>query len=302
MHAPRPAWATPAMLTVVVIWAFNFIAMRLVLAEVPLLVTGALRFLLAGILLLAVLKVVEGSIAVPRELWGQLFFLGLLGNSLYQVLFMVALQRTTVGNTAILLATSPLQTALLGAALGVEKPSGRLITALVLALAGAGLVLSDRGFSLDLETFLGDLAALGAAFCWASFTLGVRKLPGELSPLRVTALTTIAGAPVLLLVSAPQFLSLEWTAVTWKAWSALGYSVTLSIGLAYLLWNASVAAVGVNRTAIFNCLTPLVAMLMAWPILHEVPGTTQWAGGTLIVAAVILGRWSPASLLRRAAA
>jgi len=286
------------MLSVVVIWAFNFIAMRLVLAEVPLLVTGALRFLLAGLLLLFILKIVEGNIAVPRAIWGRLFFLGLLGNSLYQVLFMVALQRTTVGNTAILLATSPLQTALLGAALGVEKPSGRLVTALVLALAGAGLVLSDRGFTLDTATLLGDLAAVGAAFCWAAFTLGVRRLPGELSPLKVTALTTIAGAPALLLVAAPQFLSLEWGVVSWKAWSALGYSVTLSIGVAYLLWNASVAAVGVNRTAIFNCLTPLVAMLMAWPILREVPGPAQWAGGTLIVAGVILGRWSPVSFLR----
>lgn len=301
MHSPRPAWATPAMIAVVVIWAANFIAMRLVLAEVPLLVTGALRFLLAGILLLVILRIAEGNVTVPRALWGRLFFLGLLGNSLYQVLFMVALQRTTVGNTAILLATSPLQTALLGAALGIEKPSGRLLTALVLALAGAGLVLSDRGVEIDTATLLGDLAALGAAFCWASFTLGVRRLPGELSPLRVTAITTIAGAPALLLVAAPQFVSLEWTAVSWRAWSALGYSVTLSIGVAYLLWNASVAAVGVNRTAIFNCLTPLVAMLMAWPVLQEVPGPTQWAGGTLIVAGVILGRWSPVSLLRNAA-
>ena len=299
MSDPRPTWATPAMLTVVAIWACNFIAMRWVLEEVPLLAVGALRFLAAGILLLVVLRIAEGSIAIPRALWGRIFVLGLVGNSIYQTLFMVALERTSVGNTAILLATSPLQTAILGAATGMEKPSRNLLIGLLLALLGAGLVLSNGGVSVDRATLLGDLAALGAASCWAIFTLGVRRLPTDISPLRVTALTTIAGAPVLIIVAAGDLMAMPWGGVSALAWGGLGYSVVLSIGVAYLLWNASVLAVGANRTAIFNCLTPLTAMLIAWPALHEVPGMPQWAGGILIIAGVIMGRWSPVGLLER---
>jgi drug/metabolite transporter (DMT)-like permease len=273
--------------------------MRWVLEEVPLLAVGALRFLAAGILLLVVLRIAEGSVGVPRAVWGRIFVLGLIGNSIYQTLFMVALERTSVGNTAILLATSPLQTALLGAATGMEKPSRNLVIGLLLALLGAGLVLSNGGVSVDRATLVVDLAALGAASCWAIFTLGVRRLPTDLSPLRVTALTTIAGAPVLIFVAAGDLLAMPWGGVSALAWGGLGYSVVLSIGVAYLLWNASVLAVGANRTAIFNCLTPLTAMLIAWPTLHEVPGMPQWAGGILIVAGVILGRWSPVALLER---
>src|SRR5690242_398238 len=123
MSAPRPTWATPAMLTVVVIWACNFIAMRFVLRELPLLVVGALRFAGAALLLLTILKVAEGSIGAPRRVWGQLILIGVIGNTVYQTLFMIGLERTTVANTAILLATSPLQTALLGAITGIEKAS-----------------------------------------------------------------------------------------------------------------------------------------------------------------------------------
>ncbi|MEP6745813.1 MAG: DMT family transporter, partial [Gemmatimonadota bacterium] len=246
-----------------------------------------------------ILRIVEGRIGAPRAVWGRLVLIGLIGNTIYQTLFMVALQRTSVGNTAILLATSPLQTALLGALLGVEKPSGRLLGALALAFAGAALVVSDRGISFDARTLWGDLAALGAGTCWAISTLGVRKLPPQLSPLRVTALTTVTGVPGLLLLGWPDLMAQSWGGVTPVAWSALGYSVVLSIGVAYLLWNASVAAVGPNRTSIFNCLTPLLAMLIAWPSLGEIPGPAQWAGGTLIVAGVILGRWSPVQLLSR---
>ncbi|MBW8771975.1 MAG: EamA family transporter [Gemmatimonadetes bacterium] len=302
MSAPRPAWATPAMLLVVAIWACNFIAMRFALRELPLLAVGALRYSAAALLLLAFLKLSEGSIGAPRAVWGRLILIGMIGNTIYQTLFMVALERTTVGNTAILLATSPLQTAVLGALFRIEKPSGRLFGALLLALLGAGLVVSDRGLSVDAATLWGDLAALGAGTCWAISTLGVRMLPTTLSPLRVTALTALTGVPGLLVIAWPDLAAQHWGAVTPLAWGALTYSVVLSLCLAYILWNASVVAVGPNRTAIFNCLTPLVAMLIAWPSLGEVPGPAQWAGGTLIIAGVILGRWSPVQFLTRQAA
>lgn len=293
MHAPRPAWATPAMLFVVAIWACNFIAMRFVLDELPLLVVGALRFTGAALLLLLILKMVEGDIGAPRRVWGQLILVGVVGNTIYQTLFMIGLEHTTVGNTAILLATSPLQTTLLGALTGIEKATARLWAGLGLALAGAALVVSNGGLSIDPATLWGDLAAFGAGTCWAISTLGVKKLPPELSPLRVTALTMLTGVPGLLLLAAPQLLGQRWGGVSSLAWGSLAYSIVFSLGLAYILWNASVAAVGPNRTAIFNCLTPLSAMLIAWPALHEVPGRVQWIGGTLIIAGVVLGRWAP---------
>ena len=299
MTAPRPAWATPAMLLVVAIWACNFIAMRFALRELPLLAVGALRYSAAAVILLVILRFSEGSLGAPRAVWGRLVLIGMIGNTIYQTLFMVALERTTVGNTAILLATSPLQTAVRGSLFRIEKPSGRLIGALLLALAGAGLVVSDRGFSVDTATLWGDLAALGAGTCWAISTLGVRLLPSTLSPLRVTALTALTGVPGLLFIAWPDLTTQSWGVVTPLAWSSLIYSVVFSLCLAYILWNASVAAVGPNRTSIFNCLTPLAAMLIAWPSLGEVPGPAQWAGGTLIIAGVLLGRWSPVQLLSR---
>ena len=299
---PHTTRAVLGMLLVVAIWAANFVAMRLVLAEVPLLVVGALRFTLAGALLTALLAAREGHVRLaPADLW-RLLGLGILGNTVYQTLFMLGLTGTTVGNTAILLATSPLLTAAIGALLGVERPSRPLAVGLALALAGAVLVLRSHGFAFGSATVAGDLAALGAAVCWALYTLGVRRLPGGLSPLRVTALTTLAGAPGLILLALPDLPGVAWSEVSLQAWLALGYSVVLSIGLAYWIWNANVATVGPNRTALFNCLTPLLAMLIAWPVLDETPGPVQWVGGTLIIAGVLTGRGFPRRLLGRAAA
>jgi drug/metabolite transporter (DMT)-like permease len=61
--------------------------------------------------------------------------------------------------------------------------------------------------------------------------------------------------------------------------------------LAYLLWNRSVQAVGGTRTAIYMCVTPLVAVGAAWAMLGEHPRPLQGVGAILIVAGVLLTRW-----------
>ena len=59
----------------------------------------------------------------------------------------------------------------------------------------------------------GDLLTLGAVICWAGYTLGLRVLPPEVSPLRVTMVTTVAGTPGLVLAGLPEMLGMDWSAV-----------------------------------------------------------------------------------------
>jgi drug/metabolite transporter (DMT)-like permease len=60
--------------------------------------------------------------------------------------------------------------------------------------------------------------------------------------------------------------------------------------IAYLLWNHSVKAIGGTRTAIYMCVTPLVAAAGAWVLLGERPHALQGIGAVLIVAGVLLTR------------
>ena len=58
--------------------------------------------------------------------------------------------------------------------------------------------MAARGTGFDASTTAGDLLSLAAVICWAGYTLGLRALPQGISPLRVTMVTTVAGAPALL--------------------------------------------------------------------------------------------------------
>ena len=100
--------------------------------------------------------------------------------------------------------------------------------------------------------------------------------------------TTLAGAPVLLLAGMPSILAMDWRAVGWEGWSALAYSTILSLLVAYVIWNRSVKAVGPSRTVIYMCLTPLVAVIAAAVLLGERPRPLQAIGAALIIAGVVL--------------
>jgi drug/metabolite transporter (DMT)-like permease len=103
-------------------------------------------------------------------------------------------------------------------------------------------------------------------------------------------MTTIAGTPGLVLTGLPGVFQVDWAQVRVEAWLALAYASVLSLVVAYLLWNRSVKAIGGTRTAIYMCLTPLVAVLGAWLLLGERPHPLQGVGAVFIIAGVLLTR------------
>ncbi|MCA1616440.1 MAG: DMT family transporter [Acidobacteria bacterium] len=278
------------MLLVVLIWGANFAVVKSSLAEFPPLAFTALRFTLAALLLALIVYAREGSLAPPRGGFWKLAGLGFVGNTVYQLLFIVGLDLTTAGNTALLISTTPVLVALLGAALRIERVTRHVGAGVALAFAGIVFVLASRGVALSLDTLGGDLIILCASLLWALYTLGVRALGGGISSLRVTALTMLVGTPGILLAGLPQLARGEWLAASWAAWAGLAYSAVFALVVAYAIWNASVRAVGSSRTAVYSCLIPVVAALVSWPALGERPGRAQAFGAALIIAGILLTR------------
>lgn len=291
---PVAATALPStdltMLLVVLIWGTNFSVVKITLEFLPPLIYTALRFALAAVVLAAILWRREGTLAYPRSSLWQLIAFGIVGNTLYQIVFVLSLAYTTAANSSLLIATTPAIVALFGALFGIERLTRDIAAGVMLALVGVGLVVAAGGIELSSQTFLGDMLALAAAFCWAAYTLGVRSLGGGMSPLRITTLTTLAGVPGLILVGLVEVPQVAWGSVSAVAWGGLVYSSLLALVVSYILWNTSVRKVGSNRTAIYGCAIPLVATLAAWPLLGERPVWQQGVGALLIVAGVLLTR------------
>lgn len=279
-----------AMLLVVLIWGVNFSVVKIALQEISPLAFSALRFTAGAALLWVILRLREGPVPLPRGALWKLTWVGIVGNTVYQICFTYGLKLTTAANASLLIATTPALVAGFGALLGIERLRRVAAAGIALAIGGVALVLASQGLHLGGQGLLGDLLLLGCALSWTVYTLGVRTLGGNLSPLAITTWTMLTGVPGLLLVALPDLSRVPWGSISAGAWAGLAYSVVLALALAYVLWNTSVRVAGSTRTAVYGCAIPLAAALAAWPLLGETPGWLQAAGAALIISGVLLTR------------
>lgn len=278
------------MLLVALIWGVNFSVTKGAFTTFPPLAFTAVRFVLASVMLVVLTSRLEGSGPLPRGALRRLVLLGVVGNTLYQLGFISGLARTTASNSALILASMPSIVALMAAGLRFEPVRPRVLGGVLVATVGVVLVVAARGTGFGGGTLSGDLLTLAAVLCWAGYTLALRFLPAGVSPLRVTLVTTVAGAPGLVLAGLPEIVRMDWGAVGLGGWGALAYSTVLSLVVAYLIWNRSVQVVGPSRTVVYMCLTPLIAVAAAAVLLGERPRPLQGVGALLIISGVVLTR------------
>lgn len=279
------------LLMMALIWGSNFTAIKYSLEDFLPLSFNALRFTLASlVMLVGALPRLYGFKLAPGD-GRRLFLLGLLGNTCYQSLFIIGMAHTRAGNAALILATTPLFTAVLARVRKQETFTGGGVSGLVLALAGiVMIVVSGRGEVSLGETILGDSLLLASTVCWSLYTVGSKDMMHTYGPMRATTIMMTSGTPFLLLVCTPALLRQEWSQVRPLAWAGLVYSGLFAIALAYLIWSYGVRKIGSTRTAIYSNVTPVVALLVAWPALGETPTWGQLAGALIIFSGIYLVR------------
>ncbi len=271
-----------------VIWGVNFSVIKVALESVSALGFNALRFPLAATVLVLALR--KRSVVRPRRSdVPRLLAVGLAGNVVYQLMFIVGLDATLAGNASILLATAPVWTAIFSVWSGHERvsasfwvgASGTVVGIVFVVLGGA-----SNALLLGRDTVLGDLLILIAAVVWALYTVWGRPLVDRYGSLPATAWTLWIGTVPLVLIGAPTLTRSMLTDLGPTGWLAIAYAGILGIGVAYLIWYRGVAVLGSARTAIYSNTVPIVALAVAWVWLGERPGALQYLGGALVLLGV----------------
>jgi len=276
----------------VLIWGSNFSVVKAALTEFSPLAFNSTRFVLASLVLAAFLWI---SGVRPRFQKGdtlRLVGLGLLGNVVYQALFIHGVHWTRAGNAALMLSAVPLIVALLSVGLKHETISRAGWAGVALSISGIALILwgSTRGISFGSDTLRGDLTMLAAALGWSVYTVLSAPYVQKYGTLPVTAFTMWVGTVGLVAVSTPALLAQEWGSISLGAWGGLVFSGAFAIAVAYMLWYYGVQHLGSSRTAIYSNTVPIVALIVAWMTLGEVPTWVQVAGTVMIIGGIGLAR------------
>lgn len=288
----RPGvWLTDLSLVMMaLIWGVNFSVVKFGTTLVPPIAYNGMRVTVAAVLLLAI--VLLGSAPLPpRRTILSLLALGVLGNGIYQFLFIEGIARTRASDAALVVAASPALIALIGRIHGSERVRTRGLLGILLSLTGVGLVVLSTARGVEGHaTLTGDLLVLCGSLAWAIYTV-LLKLHSERTPgLQLSAFTMTGGAIPLLIVALPAIAHASWSTLPLAGWAAVAYSGVFSLVIAYLFWYRGLRVLGATRTAMYSNLQPIIAVVVAWGMLGETPTAWQWVGTGCIMGGLVLTR------------
>jgi drug/metabolite transporter (DMT)-like permease len=288
-------YAEAAVIAVMVLWAGNFIVVKDVIGHLPPVGFTFLRYGLASLALLGILRWYEGSIGLPRPDVGRIFALGALGFGVYQMLWTVGLQSIPAGDSALIIAATPVFTAVLAVVAGADTLSPMKFAGAVLSFFGVVLVIA-AGVGISMSgSLVGSALTLAAALCWATYTAFAGPILRRHSPLVLTTWASIAGtaamAPIgIAQLLAPGAIGPEQTDRIVPIALSVAYSGLLAAALANLIVFNGVRLLGPTRVITLQSLVPAMAVVLAAFFLHEGIRPVQVLGGVIIIAGVALTR------------
>jgi drug/metabolite transporter (DMT)-like permease len=296
-----------ALLLMAFIWGSNYSIVKSALVDVPAHAFNAARLAIASVIFLVMIvaarridvpSVFYTPAAITRADWRQLVGLGFVGHFLYQILFIGGLARTSVANSSLMLATTPVVIAIASAALGRERIGRWHWIGGAISLTGIYLVVGS-GAGLSSDTLTGDLMVAGAVGCWTVYTLGAGRLMVRHSPLGVTGLSMIIGSAFYLPVMAGPIAAVDWLSLGAVTWIKIVYSSVAALVVAYMIWYAAVQRIGSARTSVYSNTIPIFALAVAAIWLGEPLGARKLIGAALVLAGVALMRIGPRLLIPR---
>lgn len=273
-----------------VFWGGNFIVVKGVLDVLPPVGFSFLRFGLASLILLALLRWREGTIAISPRDFVPLGLLGVLGFGVYQILWTTALGRISAGDSAVLIAATPVLTALISVAVGSDTLTIPKLAGAIVSFAGV-IVVVGAGAGLDLAgDALGYLVTLLAALCWAIYSAFGGSVLRRHSPLRATAWATVAGTALLAIPGVLQLSTVDTAALGLASLFAVFYSGALSAGVSNVIVMHGIGKLGPTRVTALQTLVPALAIVFAFIFLGEAIRLGQVIGGIVILSGVALTR------------
>ena len=280
--SPRLLWI---LLGLTLAWGFNWTAMKVSLAEVS---PWTFRTLCLGAgsgVLFAVLRASGQPLGVPRGQWGRLVMLAFFNITCWNILIAYGVSMIPSGRAAILAYTMPVWSIPLSVLVLGEKITARRAAALIMGMAGMGLLLVE-----DLATLrsapVGTLLVLGAAVMWGLGTVLQKRFPVAMPLGAYTAwIMLIGGVPIFVGAALLDF-GRAIPEVSIQAALGVLYNVLIAFAWAHWAWLKLATSLPVTVFSISMLVTPVVGVFSGMLFLGERPSWQEYAALALVLASL----------------
>lgn len=266
------------------LWASAFPLTKVAMTHYTPNALGFVRCTVASIFLLVMS--IFNHIRKPKKkdiLW---FFLsGGLGFTLYMITFNTGIQTLTSATSSIIIATTPIMTAVVASKYYGEKIKNLGWFTIVLAFVGVLILLMwDGVFSIN----IGLIWTIGAAIVFCGYNILNRKLSSMgYTALEIVTYSMVCGT-ILLSVFSSQGVTQIITAGPKHILSVI-YLGAMPSAVAYFFWGKAMSlAEKTSEVTNFMFVTPLLSTVLGFILLKEIPNIGTFIGGAIIISSIIL--------------
>ena len=251
-RGPSPILIDLALLSVVVMWASTFTLFKVAWREIdPVAFTGV-RFGAMFVFSAAVLILMKQRVRLRRADLRLLVASGVTGYFLYQMGFVLGLDRTTALASAILISTHPIFAVIFEWFGRRQRPNKLELAGVLLGFLGVAVFL--RAWDAFATARMGDLFSLGAAAAFGAYSVINKPLSGRYPSRELMSYGLAVGGLLVTLVAIPSMVAQDWGSVSLSSWVIVAYATIGPVYLAYALWNWAIKHRGIPRTVVYGFL------------------------------------------------
>jgi drug/metabolite transporter (DMT)-like permease len=282
----------------VISWPFNLILGKMALRYFPVFAVASFRLVAAGILMLPIYWYDRKQNSQPglrkkierRDFWIFLL-LAVFGIVINQGCFVVGLNYTTVGHSALIMGMGPITILILAWYNRLEVATSRKVIGLALAFIGVVVLAVEKGLRLH-GTMVGDLITLCGSAGFASYTVLAKKISGKYDSITLNTFNYVLSGIILAPLATYELIAITrahgWSSVKWEGWVGLSYLAVFGSVIAFLIYTWALRYVAASRMGAFTYTHPIVSTTLGIFWLGEAITRNLVIGGMMVLTGIYL--------------
>lgn len=286
-------------------WPFNLILGKVALRYLPAFAVASFRMTIAGIVMLPIywathfrqsaeMKVTKRL--VSGDFWTFLL-LAFFGMVINQGCFVVGLNYTTVGHSALIMGMAPITILILAWGQGLEVATSRKIIGLAMGFTGVTVLALEKGLHLHSGTLVGDLLTLFGSSGFALYTVAAKKVSWKYDAITINTFNCGLSAILLLPLTIYEGFAItqthSWSSVPWKGWMGIAYMALVGSVTAFLIYTWALRYIAASRIGAVTYTHPIVSTTLGILWLGEAITRSLIIGGALVLVGIYLIQSGP---------